>query len=74
LWGYFPYLEFTLRILGTPTEENWKGLSELPDYKTTFPKWKDNKLTGSIKNIDSLGIDILQVCNIFLPALLRSLR
>ena len=28
------------RTLGTPGEEEWPGISELKDYKSTFPKWK----------------------------------
>lgn len=27
------------RKLGTPTEANWPGLMDLPDFKPTFPKW-----------------------------------
>merc|ERR1711904_558357 len=27
------------RKLGTPTEQIWPGLRELPDFKPTFPKW-----------------------------------
>jgi len=27
------------RILGTPTEANWPGVSSLPDYKSAFPQW-----------------------------------
>ena len=28
------------RILGTPTEQTWPGVSSLPDYKAVFPKWE----------------------------------
>merc|ERR1719277_1027337 len=28
------------RKLGTPTEAEWPGLSTLPDFKPTFPKWR----------------------------------
>lgn len=28
------------RIMGTPTEELWSGVSLFPDFKPTFPKWK----------------------------------
>jgi len=27
------------RKLGTPTEQEWKGVSALPDMKASFPKW-----------------------------------
>jgi len=56
------------RILGTPNEENWKGVSHLPDYKPTFPKWKDNKLRSCVKNIDDDGIDLLQKMLLYDPA------
>lgn len=32
------------RILGTPTELEWNGVESLPDYKPTFPKWRENYL------------------------------
>ena len=28
------------RVLGTPTEKTWPGVSSLPDYKSVFPKWE----------------------------------
>nr|CAD1830376.1 unnamed protein product [Ananas comosus var. bracteatus] len=27
------------RVLGTPNEEIWPGVSSLPDFKSAFPKW-----------------------------------
>ena len=27
------------RTLGTPTEATWPGVSQLPDFKDTFPQW-----------------------------------
>ena len=30
------------KVLGTPSEENWQGSSELPEMKDSFPKWKVN--------------------------------
>ena len=27
------------RILGTPTDQEWPGVSSLPDYKSVFPRW-----------------------------------
>merc|ERR1719284_692838 len=35
--------------LGTPTAEQWPGLSELPDFKATFPKWPPRGW-GNIRN------------------------
>ena len=28
------------RALGTPTESTWPGVSQLPDFKDTFPQWQ----------------------------------
>ncbi len=33
------------RTLGTPTEETWPGVHDLPDFKDSFPKWAPRKLS-----------------------------
>ena len=43
--------------MGTPTEETWPGVSSLPDYKPTFPKWKKNTLGD--KCVDKKGRALL---------------
>jgi len=48
------------RVLKTPTEDIWPGVSQLPDYKATFPNWVHNDLTSHAKNIDEDGLDLLQ--------------
>lgn len=37
------------KILGTPTEECWQGVSLLPDYKPVFPQWPRQNLQDIIK-------------------------
>ncbi|GAA5977888.1 hypothetical protein JCM11641_006100 [Rhodosporidiobolus odoratus] len=32
------------RLLGTPDEDVWPGVTSLPDYKTTFPNWHSKDL------------------------------
>lgn len=27
------------RVMGTPNEETWPGVTALPDFKSAFPKW-----------------------------------
>jgi len=48
--------------LGTPTEAMWPGLSTLPDFKPTFPKWAP-KGWAAIRNtaaqVGPDGIDLL---------------
>jgi serine/threonine protein kinase len=53
------------RIFGTPTERTpegntWPGVSELPDWKPTFPAWKAKPLIDSVKGLEAYGVDLLQ--------------
>ncbi|GAA6027134.1 hypothetical protein JCM8097_002419 [Rhodosporidiobolus ruineniae] len=36
------------RLLGTPDEDIWPGVTSLPDYKTTFPNWHAKDLQDHI--------------------------
>ncbi|CAN6903674.1 unnamed protein product [Brassica oleracea] len=47
------------RIMGTPTEDTWPGVTSLPDYKSAFPKWKPTELESFVPNLDPNGIDLL---------------
>ena len=49
------------RTLGTPDEELWQGVTSLPDYKSTFPKWPRQHLHSVVKGITEEGIDLLEV-------------
>lgn len=49
------------RILGTPTEESWPGVSQLPDYKSTFPQWSSTALEQHVPQLDEAGVDFLYV-------------
>lgn len=55
------------RTLGTPTDETWKGVSEMPDYKSTFPNWSGNHLADGLKALDSTALDILQKMLVYNP-------
>ncbi|EGT33496.1 CBN-CDK-1 protein [Caenorhabditis brenneri] len=64
------------RVLGTPTELEWNGVESLPDYKTTFPKWRENYLRDKFydkKNkeylIDENAFSLLEGLLIYDPAL-----
>ena len=47
------------RVLGTPSEGKWPGVSALPDFKDTFPKWPGMPLARVAPNTDADGIDLL---------------
>lgn len=56
------------RILGTPDEDNWPGVTGLPDYKSTFPQWSAVPLTSAIRGLDEHGLDLLASMLIYDPA------
>lgn len=56
------------RTLGTPTELSWPGVSRLPDYKSTFPKWPATKLQDKMPTMNSFGIDLFKQTLIYEPS------
>ncbi|CAG2180740.1 unnamed protein product [Oppiella nova] len=55
------------RTLGTPVEDNWPGVTQLPDYKQSFPSWKKNIIPSLMPNTEQSGIDLLQSMLIYDP-------
>ena len=53
----------TSRVLGTPNEESWPGVHQLPDYKPSFPHWSGQDLRDHVTTLDGQGIDLLKVCD-----------
>jgi hypothetical protein len=45
--------------MGTPSVNYWSNLVNLPDYKSSFPKWPKQSLQKFIPDIPSLGLDLL---------------
>ncbi|XP_022181712.1 cyclin-dependent kinase 1-like isoform X2 [Myzus persicae] len=56
------------RILTTPNEKTWPGVSELKDYKPSFPTWNENILQKSVKNLNNVGLSLLQKMLIYDPS------
>ncbi|KAK0529625.1 Cyclin-dependent kinase catalytic subunit [Tilletia horrida] len=56
------------RTLGTPTNENWPGVQNLPDYKTTFPRWTGVPLRRAVPQLDEDGLDLLKDMLVYDPA------
>ncbi|XP_054565790.1 cyclin-dependent kinase 3 [Eptesicus fuscus] len=48
------------RTLGTPSEATWPGVTQLPDYKGSFPKWARKGLEDVVPSLDPEGKDLLQ--------------
>ncbi|XP_003931767.3 cyclin-dependent kinase 3 isoform X1 [Saimiri boliviensis] len=47
------------RMLGTPSEAVWPGVTQLPDYKGNFPKWTRKGLEEIVPNLEPEGRDLL---------------
>lgn len=47
------------RSLGTPNDEVWPGVSSLPDWKATFPKWQKRSIRSAVPTLDEQGVDLL---------------
>ncbi|CAH3169426.1 unnamed protein product [Porites lobata] len=55
------------RTLGTPDERLWPGVSDFPDYKTSFPKWPVQNLLQVIPALSQPGAELLQQMLIYEP-------
>ena len=53
--------------LGTPTDETWPGVVSLPEFKSSFPRWKQSNDLSSLLNdrMRDDALDLLLVREIF---------
>jgi len=58
-------LIFLCRLLGTPNEDVWPGVSSLPDYKTTFPQWSRKDIGEAVPQLDPYGLDLLKLLLVY---------
>ena len=57
------------RMLRTPTDDIWPGVSQLPDFKVHFPVWNTKCLDTHIGDcLDGNGFDLLDRMLIYDPA------
>ncbi|KAJ2389783.1 negative regulator of the PHO system [Coemansia sp. RSA 2603] len=48
------------RILGTPSEMTWPGVSRLPNWKNNFPPYPPQRLEQHLPQMDPYAIDLLK--------------
>ncbi|KAI9726803.1 MAG: Cyclin-dependent kinase catalytic subunit [Chrysothrix sp. TS-e1954] len=56
------------RVLGTPTEDDWPGVTSFPDFKPSFPKWVRHYEVPLVSQLDDAGLDLLDALLVFDPA------
>jgi len=47
------------RLLATPNEEVWPGVTQLPDYEPTFPQWPKQSIACLVPHLEESGMDLL---------------
>lgn len=52
------------RLMGTPDEDVWPGVTSLPDYKDSFPRWAPKPFASAVPGIDAVSEDLLSVSGI----------
>lgn len=52
-------LQKIFRIMGTPNERTWPGISQMPNYRDNFQIFIPQDLRTIIPNIDPLALDLL---------------
>ncbi|XP_057693748.1 cyclin-dependent kinase 17-like isoform X1 [Corythoichthys intestinalis] len=53
-------LHLIFRLLGTPTEDSWPGISSVEEFKShKFPKYKTQPLINHAPRLDMDGVDLL---------------
>ena len=57
-----------IRVLGTPDENTWPGVTSFPDFKPTFPKWSRDMSKPLSTGLDDTGLDLLEAMLVYDPA------
>lgn len=58
----------SVRVLGTPDDNAWPGVTSFPDYKTSFPKWHRDQTRALVNGLDDNGLDLLDLMLVYDPA------
>jgi cyclin-dependent kinase 1 len=56
------------QLLGTPTAEEWPGVTQLRDYNPIFPRWPPKDLSAVLRRLDGEGLSLLSRTLAYDPA------
>ncbi|KPA80829.1 putative mitochondrial protein kinase [Leptomonas pyrrhocoris] len=57
--GEYSQLITIFKVMGTPNEHVWPGVSRLPYYNTEFPQWRPTSLAEAIPALEKDGVALL---------------
>ena len=52
-------LQKIFRLMGTPSERAWPGISQFPEYKPNFPVYATQDLRNILPQVDPVGLQLL---------------
>ncbi|KAK0426623.1 hypothetical protein QR680_009813 [Steinernema hermaphroditum] len=55
------------RVFGTPTDEIWKGITQMECYSTEFPKWPIRTVGDLLPDLEPAGINFLTLMFVMNP-------
>ncbi|KAJ1924668.1 cyclin-dependent kinase 5 [Tieghemiomyces parasiticus] len=55
------------KVLGTPTEERWPGITNLKGYRPDFPMYPPSNLAQYVPKLDPQGVDLLRQLLQYVP-------
>lgn len=55
------------RTLGTPSEEEWPGCTNLQDWNPAFPRWPRLQIESVCRQLDPAGVDLVERTLFFDP-------
>lgn len=48
------------RLLGTPTEDSWPGVTALQDWNEAFPPWPELSIRSTVKRLCDPSLDLVK--------------
>jgi cyclin-dependent kinase len=57
-----------IKILGTPSEESWPSICEMPNYKNDFPRCEPKPWSAIAPGLEPQGVELLQLMLVYDPA------
>ncbi|KAI9893538.1 MAG: negative regulator of the PHO system [Vezdaea aestivalis] len=52
-------LQRIFRLMGTPSERSWPGISQFPEYKSNFQVYATSEMRLILPQVDQVGLDLL---------------